>query len=200
MRRQASNKLRPDLLRIANWIKPDTRVLDLGCGDGALLAHLRDTKQVSGYGVEIDVANVIACVANNVDVIQNDLDSGLAGFESDSFDFVVLSLTLQSMRHVEQVVEEMLRVGHEAIVTFPNFGYWKNRLQIFQGHMPVSETIPYEWYNTPNIHLCTIRDFEFFCEARGIHLLDRVVLHNGVDVDIMPNLFGSLAIYRIRRP
>lgn len=197
--RKPAPMLRPDLLRIADWIQPEKRVLDLGCGDGALLAWLQDNKQVSGYGVEIDVDNVVACVEKDIDVIQSDLDSGLSAFESDSFDFVVLSLTLQSMRHVERVVDEMLRVGREAIVTFPNFGYWRNRLQIFGGHMPVSETIPYQWYNTPNIHLCTIRDFEFFCEGRGIHLLDRSVLHEGQEVDILPNVFGSLAIYRIRR-
>ena len=152
--------LRPDFATIAAWIKPATKVLDLGCGDGALLRYLTDTLQTKGYGVEIDDTNILACLNNRINVIQSDLESGLSGFESNSFDYVILSQTLQAMKHTENIIHEMLRVGKEGIVTFPNFGHWKNRLQILRGRMPVSHTLPYEWFDTPNIHLCTLNDFE----------------------------------------
>jgi methionine biosynthesis protein MetW len=154
-------------------------VLDLGCGDGTLLKYLQQSRGVTGYGVEIDDGNVLACVNNGVNVIQGDLERGLAEFADGSFDFVVLSQTLQAMRNTERIVREMLRVGRAGIVTFPNFGHWKNRLQILRGRMPVSDKLPFEWFDTPNIHLCTVADFERFCEERGIRIVSRAVLSSG---------------------
>lgn len=188
--------LRPDFATIAAWIKPATKVLDLGCGDGALLRYLTDILQTKGYGVEIDDTNILACLNNRINVIQSDLESGLSGFESNSFDYVILSQTLQAMKHTENIIHEMLRVGKEGIVTFPNFGHWKNRLQILRGHMPVSRTLPYEWFDTPNIHLCTLNDFEQFCHQHGVHILERRVMTDNQQTTFAPNLFGMLAFYR----
>lgn len=188
--------LRPDFAIIASWIQPGSKVLDLGCGDGTLLGYLQDTLGVHGYGVEIDDANILACLNNGVNVIQSDLESGLSGFESDSFDYVILSQTLQAMRHTEDIIKEILRVGKEGIVTFPNFGHWKNRLQVLFGHMPVSQTLPYEWFDTPNIHLCTLNDFEQLCHRHGIHIIERRVMNGSQHITIAPNLFGMLAFYR----
>jgi methionine biosynthesis protein MetW len=188
---------RPDLEAIAAWVRPQASVLDLGCGDGLLLRHLAETRGARGYGVENDDAKVIASVANGVNVIQADLERGLWGFEDGSFDYVLLSLTLQAVRHTESIVHEMLRVGREAIVTFPNFGHWQARWQVaVGGRMPVSDTLPYQWYDTPNVHLCTIRDFERFCADRGIRILERLVLAHGRPVRLLPNLRGSLAVFR----
>lgn len=191
-----SPQLRPDFATIAAWIKPATKVLDLGCGDGALLRYLTDTRQIKGYGVEIDDTNILACLNNRINVIQSDLESGLSGFESNSFDYVILSQTLQAMKHTENIIREMLRVGKEGIVTFPNFGHWKNRLQILRGFMPVSPTLPYEWFDTPNIHLCTLKDFEQFCHQHGVHILEKRVMSNNQQTTFAPNLFGMLAFYR----
>ena len=152
---------------------------------------------MSGYGVEIDVNNVIACVEKGVDVIQGDLEAGLAGFADQSFDVVVLSQTIQAMKQTEQILLDMLRVGREAIVTFPNFGYWQNRWQIFLGRMPVSETIPYAWHNTPNLHLCMLGDFEALCAKNGIRVVERVVMDGEQKITFLPNLLGSLAFYRV---
>jgi methionine biosynthesis protein MetW len=193
-----SYSARADFSTIAGWIQPSARVLDLGCGDGGLLAYLRDSRGVAGYGIEIDDAGVLASVGNGVNVIQSDLESGLAGFDDQSFDSVILSQTLQAMRHTEQIVMEMLRVGREAIVTFPNFGHWSHRLQVLRGRMPVSGNLPYQWYDTPNIHLCTVADFDAFCAERHFHVLERVVLRETRRVNVLPNLFGDLAIYRFR--
>ena len=191
--------LRPDYAAIAGWVSLNATVLDLGCGEGSLLRYLRETRHVTGYGVEIADEGVLACVRNGVSVIQGDLERGLSGFEDRSFDYVVLSQTLQAMRNGERIIREMLRVGREGIVTFPNFGYWKNRLQVLAGRMPVSDNLPYEWHDTPNIHLCTISDFERFCSGRGVSILERKVLTHGQPVGIMPNLLGSLAVYRFQR-
>lgn len=191
--------MRADFSTIAGWIAPKARVLDLGCGDGSLFAYLRESRAVTGYGIEIDDAGVLASVGNGVNVIQSDLESGLAGFDDQSFDSVILSQTLQAMRHTELIVLEMLRVGREAIVTFPNFGYWAHRLQVVRGRMPVSRDLPYQWYDTPNIHLCTVADFDAFCRERSFRVLERVVLHETRRVSTLPNLFGSLAIYRFQR-
>ncbi len=190
---------RADFSTIAGWIAPSAQVLDLGCGDGSLLAYLRESRGAAGYGIEIDDEGVLASIGNGVNVLQSDLESGLAGFDEQSFDSVILSQTLQAMRHTEQIVLEMLRVGREAIVTFPNFGYWSHRLQVLRGRMPVSGKLPYQWYDTPNIHLCTVADFDAFCEERRFDVLDRVVLHETRRVRALPNLRGSLAIYRFRK-
>ncbi|GBL44780.1 methionine biosynthesis protein MetW [Sulfuriferula multivorans] len=190
---------RHDFQTIASWVKPGSKVLDLGCGDGSLLKFLQDTRQARGYGVELTDANILAGVKNGINIIQNDLESGLSVFESGSFDHVILSQTLQAMRHTEAILREMLRVGREGIVTFPNFGYWKNRLQVLRGHMPVSDDIPYQWYDTPNVHLCTMHDFEALCVKLGFHIRERVVMTAGAPVHILPNLAGSLAVYRFER-
>ena len=190
---------RTDYATIAGWVSEGARVLDLGCGDGSLLRFLAAERRASGYGIEIDDAGVLASVRNGIDVIQSDLERGLAGFDDAAFDVVILSQTLQAMRRVEAIVAEMLRVGREAIVTFPNFGHWSHRLQIARGRMPVSTSLPYQWYDTPNIHLCTVADFDAFLAERWYRVLDRVVLAKGQRVVFAPNLTGELAIYRFRK-
>jgi methionine biosynthesis protein MetW len=187
---------RPDFEAIAAWIRPGSTILDLGCGDGSLLAYLADKVQVTGYGIEISDGNVLACVRNGVNVIQSDLDRGLAGFDAGSFDYVILSQTLQAIRNTEAIVQEMLREG---IVTFPNFGHWESRLQTLFGRMPVSDSLPYQWFDTPNIHLCTVKDFQSFCASHAIRVTDNVVLHRGRPVSVLPNLLGSLAVFRFER-
>ena len=190
--------MRPDFSTIAGWIAPDARILDLGCGDGSLLAHLRESRGATGYGIEIDDAGVLASIGNRVNVIQSNLETGLAGFDDQSFDSVILSQTLQAMHRIESIVAEMLRVGREAIVSFPNFGHWSHRAQVLLGRMPVSQSLPYQWYDTPNVHLCTVADFDAFCAERRFRVNERVVLHDARRVQFMPNLLGSLAIYRFR--
>jgi methionine biosynthesis protein MetW len=190
---------RPDFAAIAAWIPQGASVLDLGCGDGSLLRYLRDTRKVRGYGIEISDANIVTCIRNGVNVIQGDLDSGLSGFETLSFDFVILSQTLQATRHTEALVQEILRVGREGIVSFPNFGYWKNRINILRGNMPVSRELPYQWYDTPNVHLCTLHDFEDFCAVQKVQILDRRVMSGDSEVNVLPNLLGSTAVYRFKR-
>ncbi|NDV13446.1 methionine biosynthesis protein MetW [Crenobacter caeni] len=192
--------LRADLALIAGWIAPGSRVLDLGCGRGELLAHLQAERRVTGYGVDFDVDNIVACVGGGVNAVQADLESGLAEFGDASFDVVVLSQTIQAMRHTEAILVEMLRVGREAIVSFPNFGYWRNRWQIVGGRMPVSDAMPYQWYDTPNIHWCMLGDFEALCAKNGISVLERVVMTGERRVSLWPNLMGSLAFYRVSRP
>jgi methionine biosynthesis protein MetW len=187
-----------DFQLIASWIAPGSRVLDLGCGDGVLLAGLAATHGIAGYGVEIDDANVLASVKNGVNVVQRNLEEGLAIFEDNAFDFVILSQTLQAMRNVEGVLREMLRVGREGIVTFPNFGFWRHRLDVLQGYMPVSRTLPHSWYDTPNIHLCTVKDFKDLCAKIGAQILDERVIHEGRTVRVLPNLLGSLGVFRFR--
>jgi methionine biosynthesis protein MetW len=193
---QTNGVARKDYATIAQWVDPGARVLDLGCGDGGLLAYLRGARGATGYGIEIANPGVLASLENGVDVIQSDLERGLAGFDDGSFDCVILSQTLQAMRHQEAILREMLRVGREAIVSFPNFGHWSARLQVLLGRMPVSKTLPYEWYDTPNLHHCTITDFEDLCRRIGISIRERLVLHEGKPVTAVPNLLGSLAVYR----
>ena len=194
----AHTNTRADFQLITNWVEPNSRVLDLGCGDGSLLALLNRTRATRGYGVEINDDNIVTCVKNGINVIQNNLESGLSTFESDSFDYVILSQTLQAVHQTEKIVKEMLRVGRQAIVTFPNFGYWRNRWQILAGRMPVSKTLPYQWYDTPNVHLCTINDFEDFCHAHNVQIPEREILTRGNKVELFPNWLGNLAVYRIQ--
>ena len=188
--------MRADLAAIAQWIAPQARVLDLGCGDGSLLRTLWQERQAPGYGVEIDDAAVLECVENDVNVLQVDLESGLSLFGDHTFDCVILSETLQTIHRTEFLMREMLRVGREVIVSFPNFGHWSARLQVLLGRMPVSETLPYEWYETPNVHHCTTVDFEDLCRRLRVRIRERLVLHQGKHVTWMPNLLGSVAVYR----
>jgi len=190
---------RPDFAAIAAWIPKGASVLDLGCGDGSLLRYLKETRAVRGYGVEISDMDIVSCIANGVNVIQNDLEAGLSDFEDNAFDFVILSQTLQATRHTEPLIQEMLRVGREGIVSFPNFGYWKSRLNVVLGNMPVSSELPYQWYDTPNVHLCTLNDFESFCRKYCVSVTARSVMTGGREVGLLPNLLGSTAVYRFQR-
>jgi len=190
---------RKDFEAISNWIQPDSTVLDLGCGDGSLLVNLQETRHITGYGIENDGAGILQCVANGVNVIQSNLESGLKEIDDGAFDYVILSQTLQAMRRTEAVIDEMLRVGREAIVTFPNFGYWRHRWQIINGHMPVSDNLPYQWYDTPNVHMCTVADFNAFCAQKKLRVLSRLVMHHDREQTLLPNLLGTLALYRLAR-
>ena len=191
---------RPDLLRIAQWIAPGSRVLDLGCGDGTLLAWLRDHKQVDGAGVEFDDTRVIASVQRGVRVIQQNLEEGLALFADQQFDSVVLSQTLQSMHHTEHILREMARVARYGIVSFPNFGHWTHGLSILKGRMPVTGQMPYEWYNTPNIHLCTMNDFEDLARQLGLKVTHVATFNQGKEVRFLAGWRSALAVYRFESP
>ena len=188
--------LRADLRLIAEWVAPGSQVLDLGCGDGALLAHLRDTRQCRGYGVEIADSHVLECVKRGVNVVQANLDAGLRLFPDDKFDAVVLSQTLQAVHRVEAVLREMARVARQGIVSFPNFGHWKHALSLLAGRMPVTKQIPYQWYDTPNIHLCTPKDFEILAAKLGLTITNRALLADGEPVGMLPALRATLAVYR----
>ena len=195
--------MRPDYAVITDWVKPDSRILDLACGDGTLLHTLAQEKNVAGYGVEIDDQCIPLCIRNGINIIQSNLNQGLSEFDDNSFDYVVLSLTLQSMNEPHELLQEMMRVGTEGIVTFPNFGHWHARLQLARGKMPVTSNLPHRWYNTPNIHLCTLRDFEDMCHDLGIDILERRTIDHGKNPGLLlrlwPNLFGKIALYRFRR-
>ena len=188
---------RYDFPIIENWTHQNSKVLDLGCGDGYLLNYLKEKKDIKGFGIEKNKDNWLLSLKNNIDVIQMDLEAGLAGFETNSFDLVILSRTIQSMNHIEEIIHEMMRVGKEVIITFPNFGYWKNRFQIMQGNMPVSDELPYKWFETPNIHLCTIQDFDNLCRENKIKVEQRLILTDKKSVNFCPNLFGALALYKL---
>ncbi|RLJ68119.1 methionine biosynthesis protein MetW [Sulfurisoma sediminicola] len=191
---------RPDFDVISGWVQPNERVLDLGCGDGSLLKLLIATRGVRGWGIEIDNAGVLKAIGNGINVIQSDLEVGLSGFENGEFDHVVLSRTLQTVRHTQRIIEEMLRVGREAVVSFPNFAYWKNRMAVMAGRMPVSEDLPYQWFDTPNIRFFTIADFDALCAAMRIVVRERMVLDDkGNTVKDEQNFLGSLAVYRLAR-
>ena len=195
---------RADFDVIAGWVEPDHRVLDLGCGDGALLRRLIETRGVQGWGVEIEDANVLAAIRNGINVIQSNLENGLGDFADDAFDHVVLSRTLQTVRRTEDILREMLRVGREAVVSFPNFAYWKNLRSVLDGRMPVSEDLPYQWYDSPNVRFFTLLDFEALCERMGLAIRERSVLdEHGKPVEAGDerelNFLGSLAVYRLTR-
>lgn len=190
---------RHDFQLITNWVEPQSKVLDLGCGDGSLLRHLQQLKSISGYGLELRQDMIARCIANGVNAIHTDLDKGLTQFDNDSFDMVILSLTLQSMKRPKELLREMLRVGKHGIVTFPNFAYWRNRLQLtFGGKMPISEGLPHKWYRTPNIHLCTLRDFNHLCDELNFYIEESVSLHSSgkmhIGQKLLPNLFGEIAL------
>lgn len=167
----ASSLLRRDLQVIAEWIPPRSRVLDIGCGDGALLAWLAQEKQVLGRGIELRIEGVNQCIRRGLSVIQGDADFDLAHYPSGAFDYVVLSQTLQTLRNPKHVLQHLVRIGAHVIISVPNFGYWKNRLYLLlKGRMPVTRTLHYAWYDTPNIHFCTINDFRALCVAENIHI------------------------------
>lgn len=196
--------MRADLEIIQEWIRPGSRLLDLGCGDGELLRYLSDHRKVTGYGLEIDPDKINACIERGVNVIEQNLDAGLSNFGDNSFDSVLMTQALQAVHYPDQVLEEMLRIGREAILTFPNFAHWRCRLYLgTKGRMPVSEFMPYTWYNTPNIHFCTFKDFEDLCRQRSIRILDRLVVdqaHQSTWLSgLWPNLLGEIAIYRVTR-
>lgn len=184
---------------IAQWIDPGEKVLDLACGDGSLLKHLMQVRQVQGYGVENDVSNVVSCIGNGINVIQVDLEKGLAGFEDGFFDHVIMSLSLQAIHNTQGILAEMLRVGREAVVSFPNFGFWRHRQSILNGRMPVSESLPHQWFNTPNVRFFTISDFDALCEINGIAVRERLAFDEGRMVTDEPNFLASVAVYRLGR-
>ncbi|WP_211452392.1 methionine biosynthesis protein MetW [Collimonas antrihumi] len=193
------SSLRPDLAFIAHWVRGESQVLDLGCGDGVMLDYLQSDKQCAGYGVEIDDSKIPACVARGVSVIQQDMEAGLNLFADDAFDTVLCLSALQMMKNVEGVLRDIARVGREAIVSFPNFAYWPHRVALMRGRMPVSKSLPYEWYDTPNLRCATIKDFEELANEVGLEVLECVALHDGQPITLLPNWRGSLAVFRFRK-
>ena len=196
--------MRADLEIIQQWIPENSRVLDLGCGDGELLAWLREHKNVSGYGLEIDPDKINACIEKGVNVVEQNLDLGLGNFASNSFDVVVMTQALQVVHYPDRILQEMLRVGRTCIITFPNFGHWRCRWYLAtRGRMPVSDFMPYTWYNTPNIHFCTFKDFEALCKEMQMQVLDRLAVDNQhrdhLGNRLLPNLLGEIGIYRVTR-
>lgn len=196
--------MRADLAIIKNWIEPQSRVLDLGCGDGSFLALLKQEKQIFDCGLDLDEENINKCLLKGVNVIEQDLNKGLSNFSDNSFDTVLLTQTLQAVQKPDVLVEEMLRIGNKCIITFPNFAYWRYRFYLIsKGRMPVSKNIPFEWYDTPNIHFCTIKDFDTLCHERNIQILNRVVVNDEYKksglISAASNFFGINAIYHITR-
>ena len=195
--------LRLDQQIISDWIPDDARVLDLGCGNGTLLNHLQQ-RGISGYGLEIDNSKFAECIAAGINVIQSDLDEGLSQFADQSFDFVILSQTLQAIKRPDFLLSEIVRVGKKGIIGFPNFGHWQCRIQLaLGGHMPVSRTLPNAWFDTPNIHLCTVKDFEALCKSRGLSVLNHSIVNHehkdSLGTRLLPNLFGQTAVYLVEQ-
>lgn len=190
---------RPDLAFIAHWVGSHTHVLDLGCGDGVMLDYLQTDKHCSGYGIEIDDAMIPKCIARGVHVIQRDLESGLSIFNDNAFDTVLCLSALQMMKNVEGVLRDIARVGRDAIVSFPNFAYWPHRVALLRGRMPVSKSLPYDWYDTPNLRCATIRDFEELANEVGLEVVECVALDEGKPIQFLPNWRGSLAVFRLRK-
>lgn len=184
---------------ITQWIAPGEKVLDLGCGDGSLLGHLMKVRQVQGYGVENDPDKLVSSIRSGINVIQMDMEKGLTGIENGFFDHVIMSLSLQAMHNTQGILAEMLRVGREAVVSFPNFGYWRHRQSILNGRMPVSESLPHQWYNTPNVRFFTIADFDALCDMNGIAVRERLAFDEGKLVLEEPNFLASVAVYRLGR-
>ncbi len=193
------NTLRPDLAFIAHWIKPEAHVLDVGCGDGVMLDYLQTDKRCSGYGVEIADDKVLACSQRGINVIQQDMEKGLDMFGDKAFDTVLCLSSLQMMTNVEKLLRDIARVGTEAIVSFPNFGYWPHRTALLLGKMPVSKALPYEWYDTPNVRCATIEDFADLADDVGLEVMECMALHEGQPIKWLPNLRGSLAVFRLRK-
>jgi methionine biosynthesis protein MetW len=189
--------LRGDLAAIADWIAPGSSVLDLGCGDGSLLAWLAREKGCRCVGVELDDAKVLACARNGVDVVQQNLEDGLALFGDGSFDTVLQLETLQMVTHTEGMLRELGRVGRESIVSFPNFAFWSNRIALALGRMPVTRALPYQWYDTPNLRFSTFGDFRDLARRSGFALRDQFALSDGGVVRVLPNLFGRVAVFRL---
>ena len=190
---------RKDMELIAGLVPPGSRVLDLGCGSGELLALLRDARQCSGYGIEIADENVLACVQRGVNVIQLNLEEGLAMFADQSFDVVLQLDTMQHLRNTEKMLRETARVGRVGIVSFPNFAHWPNRLRVLGGRMPVTKVLPYQWYDTPNIRVGTYADFEVLARKDGLRILDAFGIEGGVAVRRWPNLRASVAVFKFDR-
>ncbi len=196
--------MRADVSIIKGWIEPQSQVLDLGCGDGSFLTLLKQEKNIFDCGLDLDPDNITKCLLAGINVIEQDLDKGLANFSDNSFDTVLLTQTLQAVQKPDVLVDEMLRIGKKCIITFPNFAYWRYRFYLIaKGRMPVSPYIPYEWYNTPNIHFCTIKDFDALCKEKNIKVLNRTVVDenykNSILMNLNSNFFGINAIYQISK-
>jgi len=184
---------------IARLVPPGSRVLDLGCGNGELLAHLVNERQCTGYGVEIDDTKVHACLKRGVNVLQLNLEDGLSVFEDKSFDVVLQIDTLQHLRNAQTMLLETVRVGRIGVVAFPNFAHWPNRLSVLQGRMPVTKRLPYQWYDTPNIRVGTFADFEVLARRNGLRVEQSFGMHEGREVNVLPNLMASTAVFRFTR-
>ena len=184
---------------IARLVPEGSRVLDLGCGDGAMLDYLQRTRGCSGYGIEISDTNVLACVQRGVNVVQLNLDGGLTMFDDASFDVVLQLDTLQHLRNAETMLRETARVGRIGVVSFPNFAHWPNRLSVLRGRMPVTKRLPYQWYDTPNIRVGTFKDFEALAQKNRLHILDAYGLQNGEEVRTLPNLRAGTAVFQFER-
>jgi methionine biosynthesis protein MetW len=184
---------------IARLIPQGSRVLDLGCGNGALLAYLRDTRQCTGYGIELDDAKVLECVQRGVNVIQRNLEEGLSLFEDNSFDVVLQLDTLQHLKNTEAMLRETARVGRLGLVSFPNFAHWPHRLSVLQGRMPVTKALPYQWYDTPNIRVATFADFEVLARKNGLNIIESFGLRGREIVTRWPNLMASTAVFKFER-